>query len=138
LSYVSASDPDVQALRSVRAQVWTRPSRTWATALPMVLDRFPKRNGRQVEEIVAHGCEVAGLPAPVAVEVARQGSLLPGAPDLPGRALRRAEKERPLPARHVRVHFDRPVKGPVVLGSKKNFGLGLCLPCDDTTKGEAW
>ncbi|GAA2351549.1 hypothetical protein GCM10010417_04090 [Streptomyces carpaticus] len=116
---------------TVRSGTWTDASRVWATALPMVLDGFPKRNGGGIEELVAKSCRLAGLPRPEAVDVMRTGSQLPGAPDLPASALRRKPQERPLPARHVRLRFAQKVTGPVVVGSKRNFGLGLCLPVHD-------
>lgn len=128
LTYVSAGSPVVDSLRSVRPERWTRPSALWATALPMVLDHFPKRHGREIEKSVVTSCRLAGLPEPVDVEVLHQGSHVPGARDLPGSALRRKQDERPLPGRHVRVRFAQPIAGPIVLGSKKNFGLGLCVP----------
>lgn len=130
LTYVGPGAPRTTALDSVRPRRWTRPSREWTTALPMVLDRFPKRHGRRIEEAVATGCRLAGLPEPQEVQVMHSGGLLPGTGDLPASALRRKPGERPLPSRHVRVRFAAPVTGPVVLGSKKNFGLGLCLPTD--------
>ncbi|MGW7291864.1 type I-G CRISPR-associated protein Csb2 [Streptomyces xiamenensis] len=119
---------------TVRPSTWTRPSRVWATALPMVLDGFPKRNGQGIEALVAKSCRMAGLPQPEAVQVMRAGSQLPGAPDLPASALRRKPQERPLPARHVRLRFAQKVAGPVVVGSKRNFGLGLCLPVHTETE----
>ncbi|RKN03115.1 type I-U CRISPR-associated protein Csb2 [Streptomyces radicis] len=129
LSYVGAATGPVQAQRStVRPELWTAPSRVWSTALPMVLDRFPKRNGYSIEDSVAESCTMAGLPDPVGVEVLRQGALLPGAPVLPGSALRRKRGEPPLPGRHVVIRFAQRVVGPVLIGSKRNFGLGLCLP----------
>ncbi|MEU8889886.1 type I-U CRISPR-associated protein Csb2 [Streptomyces sp. NPDC048442] len=130
LTYVGAGSPVVETLKSVRPERWTQASARWATALPMVMDRFPKRNSRLIEESVAVSCRLAGLPQPIEVEVLAHGAYVPGARELPVGALRRKAGERPLPARHVRVRFDRPVQGPVVLGSKKNFGLGLCLPID--------
>ncbi|MDH6544123.1 type I-U CRISPR-associated protein Csb2 [Streptomyces sp. SPB4] len=128
VSYVSAGSADLGAVMTMRSERWTVPSAQWSTVLPMVLDYFPKRNGAGIEASVAASCRVAGLPEPVSVEVMRCGAFLPGAPDLPAHALRRKSDERPLPGRHVRVRFPRPVRGPVVLGSKRNFGLGLCLP----------
>jgi len=137
LAYVGAAAPDVKPLQSVRPETWTRRSRGWATALPMALDHFPKRNGREIEVSVTKSCRMAGLPEPAHIQVMRRGALLPGARDLPPSALRRKDGERPLPGRHVRLYFDQPLAGPVVLGSKKNFGLGLCLPTDPTA-GETW
>jgi CRISPR-associated protein Csb2 len=96
----------------------------------MVLDHFPKGNGREIEESVAVSCRMAGLPEPWDIEVLRTGAFVPGAPVLPEGAVRRYASERQLPARHVRLHFAEPVAGPVIVGSKRNYGLGLCLPTD--------
>ncbi|MGW7029151.1 type I-G CRISPR-associated protein Csb2 [Streptomyces xanthophaeus] len=134
LTYLSQGAAELTATKAARAERWTAASTEWSTALPMVLDSFPKRNGEGIEASVAASCVMAGLPEPHSVEVLRQGAFIPGAPDLPGYALRRKPDDRPLPSRHVRVRFPRPVSGPVVLGSKKNFGLGLCLP---TRQGQA-
>ncbi|MEU5421345.1 type I-U CRISPR-associated protein Csb2 [Streptomyces sp. NPDC020667] len=133
LSYVQAGDPPLDSLRSVRPERWTTPARRWTTALPMVMDRFTNRN-EAIEDEVARSCRVAGLPALAKVEVLRQGAYLAGAAcNLPAGALRRKEGERPLPARHVRLTFERPLTGPLVLGSKKTFGLGLCVPLEEST-----
>ncbi|MEU2231303.1 type I-G CRISPR-associated protein Csb2 [Streptomyces vietnamensis] len=128
LVYVPVGDLGPSMLQAVRSERWTAASTEWSTALPMVLDFFPKRNGAGIEASVAASCVLAGLPEPASVEVLRSGSFLPGAPDLPGHALRRKLGERPLPGRHVRIRFSQPVSGPVIVGSKKNFGLGLCVP----------
>ncbi|WP_434595806.1 type I-G CRISPR-associated protein Csb2 [Streptomyces sp. A5-4] len=126
LAYVRAGDAAVNSLKSVMPEQWTRASRQWTTALPMVLDHFPR--GHDIEGSVATSCRLAGLPVPDAVDVLRNGAFVPGAPTLPTAAVRRKDGERPLPVRHVRLTFPQPVTGPVVLGSKKNFGLGLCVP----------
>ncbi|TGA92810.1 type I-U CRISPR-associated protein Cas5/Cas6 [Streptomyces sp. MZ04] len=128
LTYISPGATEVDSIKTVRPQRWTRPAREWSTALPMVLDFFPKRNGRGIEASVAASCRLAGLPEPESVEVLHSGAYLSGAPTLSQGALRRKSGERPLPGRHVRLRFARPVHGPVLLGSKKNYGLGLCLP----------
>ncbi|MEV5082755.1 type I-U CRISPR-associated protein Csb2 [Streptomyces sp. NPDC056159] len=131
LTYVKPSAP---ALKSVQPHNWTKPSRVWTTALPMVLDHFPKRGGQGLDDSVVKSCRMAGLPIPEHVEVVRQGGLLPGTRDLASHQLRRKAGEPPLPSCHVRLHFARPLDGPVVLGSKKTFGLGLCLPGPTTTE----
>ncbi|MDW4917726.1 type I-U CRISPR-associated protein Csb2 [Streptomyces californicus] len=128
VAYVSAGDTVQSALKAVRSERWTTPSTQWSTALPMVLDRFPKRTRDGIEVSVATSCVLAGFPEPRSVEVLHRGAYLPGAPDLPAYALRRKSGERPLLSRHVRLRFSEPVTGPVVLGSKKNYGLGLCVP----------
>lgn len=129
LSYVSAGSTELGTVKAVRSERWTVASSLWSTALPMVLDFFPKKNGTGIEASVAASCLLAGLPEPASVEVMRCGAFLPGAPpDLPANALRRKRGERPLPSRHVRIRFPQPVRGPIVLGSKRYFGLGLCVP----------
>ncbi|MER8084379.1 type I-U CRISPR-associated protein Csb2 [Streptomyces sp. NPDC087532] len=130
LSYVGEGATRTDAVATVRPQRWMRPSRQWSTALPMVLDYFPRRNGREIEESVAASCRLAGLPEPQGIEVLRTGAYVPGAPTLSQGAARRKSTERPLPVRHVRLRFAEPVAGPVLLGSKRNYGLGLCLPLD--------
>ncbi|MGW3115394.1 type I-G CRISPR-associated protein Csb2 [Streptomyces sp. NPDC001091] len=131
LSYVK---PTASVLKTVQSRNWTRPSHVWTTALPMILDHFPKGGDRGLEDSVVKSCRMAGLPVPEHVEVVRRGGLLPGTRDLAGHQLRRKAGERPLPSCHVRLHFARPLDGPVVLGSKKTFGLGLCLPGPTTTE----
>src|SRR5205823_3867372 len=63
---------------TVEPERWTAPARRWATALPMVLDWWPKRT-RPVERIIAEGIEIAGDVPPASLEVLG-GSLVGGAP----------------------------------------------------------
>lgn len=118
---------------------WIRPSRRWYTATAIALGRNPgklnSRNPEQVakavaaaEETIATACTHIGLPEPEAVWVHRR-SLLEGAPA--------ARRFMPFPdsgsgTRRVCVHaeilFHEPVRGPVILGAGRYFGLGLCAP----------
>src|SRR5205823_4689929 len=52
---------------NIRPDTWTRPSRRWASVTPLLLDRFPKKGARDVADIIARGCEYAGLPRPADV-----------------------------------------------------------------------
>ncbi|AWL37214.1 MULTISPECIES: type I-U CRISPR-associated protein Csb2 [unclassified Streptomyces] len=128
LSYAGAGDTVQSTLQAVRAERWTTPSTQWTTALPMVLDHFPRRTPNGIETSVATSCVLAGFPEPRSVEVLHRGAYVPGAPELPPYALRRKAGERPLLSRHVRLRFAEPVTGPIILGSKKSYGLGLCIP----------
>ena len=85
----------------------------------------------EAERAVADACERIGLPRPVSVEIALS-PMVPGAQ--PVRAF------RPWPGRpgrhsrarvHADIRFDRAVRGPVLLGAGRYFGLGLCLPVHD-------
>ena len=68
--------PDAN-LYGLRQQTWTRPSRRWASATPVILDRFPgDPYGADSAEIVASSCERIGLPKPVDVKVSRFSPLI--------------------------------------------------------------
>lgn len=121
---------------------WCRPARRFITATPIALDRNPgnlrsnheggaHKASIQAQQFIADACERIGLPRPSSVEVSLD-PLLPGAqpvhaflpwPGQPGRTAR------------VRVHadfrFGELVRGPVLVGAGRFFGLGLCLPVPD-------
>lgn len=97
---------------------------TWTSVFPVVLDRYPRR-AYTAEEAVADGCRLAGFPEPAEVHAFRD-PLLSGC--RPANAVRRREDVARRPAFHVRVRFESPVIGPVVLGHLRHLGLGLCLP----------
>lgn len=104
-------------------QTWSRPSRTWASVTPMVLDRHPKR-GQCLDDVVADSVEMAGYPRPVGVEFG-QASVVKGVP--------LAREFRPRSSgcwTHVVVIFARAVVGPVLIGKDRHFGLGLLRPID--------
>lgn len=114
----------------LRANTWTRPSKHWATATPLVLDRFPKdgdRFGAQAEAIVTKACLHAGFPAPLSV-VLSPTALLAGVP--PARAFPPLERKGRGPLLHVHavLTFDEPVAGPMLIGAGRYLGYGLCRP----------
>lgn len=130
---------ELAAMQTLRPTTWCRPAQRFITATPIALDRNPGnlRNNQhgaahkasiEAQRYVADACERIGLPRPISVEVSLT-PLLPGAqpvhafppwPNRPGRIAR------------VRVHADilfaEKVRGPVLLGAGRFFGLGLCLP----------
>ena len=108
---------------------WTRQSLNWATVSPVVLDRFPRDPfGADAEAIVRESCRRVGLPEPVAVDLGRVSWVLgaPTADAFPSR------QERPGRSRryhvHVRLTFDTPVVGPVLVGAGRYYGYGLFRP----------
>lgn len=133
---------DVSAKTALDPKRWCRASTRFITATPIALDKNPG-NLRSNQEGTAHkaalkaqqsisdAClRVVGV-RPISVEVSL-APLLPGAqhvrdflpwPGRPGRTPR------------VRIHadicFDEPVRGPLLLGAGRYFGLGLCLPVED-------
>lgn len=109
------------AAMSLHQKTWTQPATHWATATPVVLDRFPKRN-LSAEAIVAEGCVRAGYPRPVRVELSATSALA-----MPAASAFRLRKPGSLYA-HARLEFAELVRGPVLVGKERYFGLGLCLP----------
>lgn len=124
---------------SLRAAAWCGPASVWYSATPMALDRNPgdlrSRDPRRLTEaigdaveIVCTACERIGLPRPKHVEV------LPAAP-WAGAA--KAQHYPPYPGdvgrtqrvlTHVRLEFQPGVRGPILLGAGRFFGLGLFRP----------
>jgi CRISPR-associated protein Csb2 len=114
----------------LRPERWRTSSRTWVSATPMMLDRYP-RNPRgldEIGEVVAEDLVTAGYPAPAAVQplpaAAVHGAVRRWRPGtLTGRPLR--------PVLHCRVVFDQPVRGPVLVGALRYLGGGLFVPEGD-------
>jgi len=103
---------------------WSTPARRFASAFPVVHERF--RKGGPVFDDAVAWCRHASLPDPVAVCFDRL-PLLAGAVQL--RAHEASRTGRPsTPHGHVIVEFAEPVRGPVVLGRARTFGLGLLAP----------
>lgn len=133
---------------SLRSKTWSAPrqgTRAWATVTPIVLDRhlktkIPHRSNRtayanamaarsnEIANSIKSSCRCIGLPEPRRVEVFGT-SLFEGAPSV---------REYPRLHRHnlSRFHthayleFDQPVRGPILLGSGRYRGYGLCRPYD--------
>ena len=119
------------AVRSGADKIWARnpgrwlgPSRHWITAIPAIHER----RGRLDLEAVANWCHHAGLPEPIDFRSSRT-PLIPGALDLAPVEVNRPETDKPrLPYSHVELLFPEPVSGPVVIGSGRQRGFGLCVP----------
>lgn len=112
---------------ALRPDRWGGPSRRWVTALPMVLDRYLKSEA-EVEEEVRRAVRNSLLPEPAIISISRR-PLLRGGIDLrPVETLRRPSDRGVKPYRHVALEFPTPVQGPVLVGSMRHYGLGLCFP----------
>lgn len=117
-------------LWSLQPRRWTGPAREWSTVLPIVFDRYLKR-GDDIEALARKAITNSLLPEPESVFLSRY-PLLPGAPDLaPNDTLRRHGDSGFKPYRHAVIRFAQPVRGPVIIGSMRHYGLGLCAPVDE-------
>jgi CRISPR-associated protein Csb2 len=121
---------------TLRPATYVGPSARWATVTPLVFDHFPRRRLRP-EDVLAEACVWAGLPRPVGVSLHRSPAL-PGVPHchsfptLPTRPSR-----PPKPLTHAVLSFDRPIRGPILVGAGRYLGYGLCRPCDGGDERQA-
>ena len=127
-AWTLASEPPGAAVRrGLQPATWLRPSRRWASVTPVVLDRFPKKEG-DAEATVALACERAGLPRPSEVISVPVSPVLgvPAARDFPPFPGVRSGSRRW--HTHAILVFDEPVAGPVLLGAGRFRGYGLFRP----------
>lgn len=115
---------------SLRTEVWTQPSRTWASVTPVVLDRHfdGKDKWERAAEIVKDACERIGLPRPREV-LLHPVSLVEGVPharEFPH--LARKKDGGRMHHSHAVIVFEAEVTGPVVVGAGRFRGYGLCRP----------
>lgn len=133
---------DVSAKAALDPARWCQASARYVTATPIALDKNPgnlrsnqdgtaQRAALEAQRCISDAClrVVGARPRSVEVSLA---PLLPGAqhvrqfrpwPDRPGRT--------PRVRVHADIRFESPVRGPLLLGAGRHFGLGLCLPVED-------
>lgn len=124
--------PDAMTARqfTLRQETYGHPDCVWTTITPLVHARWRRGGPEATLEQVTEDCAHVGLPPPSQVELSR-ASRLPGAAARQVAAGRVPEAWRgPLngPTGHLTITFARPIKGPVILGRARHFGLGLCAP----------
>jgi len=133
---------ELSTKRTLAPDLWCRSARRFITATPIALDKNPgnlrsnqdgtaHRAAREAQQSISDTClRVVGV-RPTSVEVSL-APLLSGAqhvrdflpwPGRPGRT--------PRARVHADIHFDKPVRGPLLLGAGRYFGLGLCLPVEE-------
>jgi len=111
---------------TLRPHTWNGCSETWASVTPILLDRFPKKN-LPAEEILAAACERTGLPRPIEIEPG-PFSDIPGVSPVSEFRLLRNKTDKPRWGVHAKFRFSEPVRGPILLGAGRFFGLGLLKP----------
>lgn len=121
-------DPRRRPIEALRKERWTTGSCHWATVTPYFFDRYPKSNAHPAD-IIAASCERIGIGKPKRISVS-QHSALAGVPRSREFSARRPGKPAPKPSAHLTLTFSHEVLGPVVIGEKRYFGLGLCAPTD--------
>lgn len=122
---IEGSDAVPGALQSRR---WTAPSRRWETVTPVAVAGAGDLS--RPNRAVRKSCDIAGFPRPAAVSCPsfrRQ----PGIPEFRAEHATRGPGHRKVPGVvHTAIEFDTAVRGPVLLGPSRHFGVGLLAPQD--------
>lgn len=105
-----------------------RNARRWASVFPVVHER--RVRGEPTLSDVAQWCEHAGFPRPLHAHCS-QIPLVSGSPALKPHEVFRDRPGARRPYSYLRLEFERPIVGPVVLGRARQFGMGLLAPLDD-------
>ena len=101
---------------------WLGQSKEWVTAFPAIHER---RRTPDLNEI-GRWCSNAGLPQPIEVRSSRT-PMVSGAVDLSPIEVNRPNRPA-LPYSHIWMRFAQDICGPVVVGSGRQRGFGLCVP----------
>jgi CRISPR-associated protein Csb2 len=120
---------------NLRPETWTahpEGATHWSTLTPVAYDRHPKSDDRaayqrEVASMIAQACVRIGLPEPREVVVTPVSAHL-GAP--PSHAFLRLRRKDGSERRHTHAIFvfDRPVRGPILVGAGRYRGYGVCRP----------
>jgi CRISPR-associated protein Csb2 len=126
--------------KALTPETWSKPSHVWATATPIVLDRHPKTDRQknpglwrqEVGDIISRSCQHIGLPKPKFIRVEKHGFLAGVPSSSPSRSgfplMTHSDGKTRRMQTHALIEFASPVLGPVILGSGRFRGYGLCKP----------
>ena len=112
---------------TLATNTWSGPAALWTSATPIILPRFPdkRRFIEDVQTMLTECCSHIGIHEPFEFEIDRNGALI-GVP--PVHRFRLPERYQDRPAFHFVLRFQRPVRGPLILGAGRYLGIGLCVP----------
>jgi CRISPR-associated protein Csb2 len=114
-----------RTLAALSPSRWVGPARRWQTVTPVILDRHPKTGSQRAFEQALRSTFTHACPHPPVdiawSEIPWQLASLPG-PAYTGQGLPSGKRI------HVDVTFEYPVRGPVLVGRGRYFGVGLFAP----------
>jgi CRISPR-associated protein Csb2 len=115
---------DANRIATVSSGRWTGPSTHWVSAFPVIQERR-RKHGPNLDDAAAW-CARFGLPSPIHMRAA-DVPLLRGAAMLTPHDVFRPGRER-RPYCHLELRFAEQVRGPIMLGRGRQFGVGLMAP----------
>ena len=127
---------------SLQRRVWKSPSRRWVSSTPIALPKHPGSLSRgtvaarakawkTAESSVATACEHVGLPRPLAIEISLDPFVSGAHPATRFPAFGQNGRDGQRIKRqliHASLTFERPVAGPLMIGTGRFLGLGLMRP----------
>jgi CRISPR-associated protein Csb2 len=134
LKEVPADDPPLQSL-DIRS--WATSSRVWTTVTPMLLGHIPKEKNGGEPAVILDSLRMIGIDPDAVVEIAvgRHSPLHGVSPSWQFKP-KPEDDSGESPAwmlRHITLRFNQSVRGPIVLGRMRYFGLGLMRPMEEPT-----
>lgn len=141
--------PSQAGLATLNPRRWDGPATRWVTATPIALGRHPgdlrahdsdtsttaRRRAAAFDAAISdiqRACGHIGLPDPTDIEVSLAPLLDGATPVLDYPAFKRGRTRRTLV--HAAIAFPQPIRGPIVLGSGRYLGLGLCFPINNEAR----
>lgn len=128
LKRIRPADEESSAV-SLRTVTYTKTYDTWASVTPVIFGKHPKKSkigpGRNGGSVITDMCKLSGLPSPLEIRLG-SASAFRGSPQSSQMVLQ--EKYSGSLVSHVWIRFDRPIQGPVLLGSGRYMGFGLLRP----------
>jgi CRISPR-associated protein Csb2 len=124
---MSLRDPNASGRWATNPQRWAQPSREFASVFPVVHERFEKVSMATMLDVASRWCVNAGFPAPTHAVVSKV-SRFAKIPAFSSSDVWRERSTHGYPFSHVTLRFAEPVRGPVVIGRGRSFGLGLMVP----------
>lgn len=129
-------DPAPQPLRTLDPNRWCGPDVEWVSALPISANRYHRKlTADTLEGEILRSCRDLDLPEPTWIEVGR-GPMIHGAATIAPRQRVRHPGDAATASFHAWIRFPEPVRGPIVLGSMRRYGLGLMAPVRSTAAGD--
>jgi CRISPR-associated protein Csb2 len=115
---------------NLEPETWAGPARRWSSVTPVLLDRFPKK-GAGVLAVLARACQHVGLPRPAEAAADRHSPLHGVEPSFRFVVRRPGPRQAPRLFTHATLTFADAVRGPLLLGAGRYFGLGLLRPLQE-------
>jgi CRISPR-associated protein Csb2 len=107
---------------------WAQSSTAWVSATPISANRFTRHfDHALLADDLRASIEHLDLPQPTHVDISK-GPIIRGTEALSPSARLRHARDRATPSYHARLTFPVAVRGPLLIGSMRRYGLGLMVP----------